>query len=332
MSPRSLKAILILAAALAASVLLRLLVGTSIGQHFGWPTALALPLRLDRLWVALTVGAALATGGVLLQSLLKNPLAAPDLIGAAAGAGLAVMLAVSLSSGDVAHLGSAFAVNAPAALIGSLGALALVYTLSQRRGFIEPVNLVLVGVIVSVVFGAVTMLIATLRSDQGFSAARWMVGSISDETRGWPVALVAAITLAGIAAGMAAGPAMDVAALGDDEAQSSGVNIARLRLLLFLISGILTAAAVVLAGPIGFVGLVCPHVARLMAGPGHRAVVLGAALAGAALVTAADAAGAAGGIITGGGRVPIGIITALVGGPVFILLLKQDAGAGGGNT
>jgi iron complex transport system permease protein len=318
-----------LAAVFAAAAAVRLVVGNDLG----WSgDAGVMGLRADRLLAGTIVGAALATGGVLLQSLLRNPLASPDLIGAAAGAGFAVMLSTLVGVGGGLALGPAFALHAPAALVGSLGALALVYGLAQRRGFIEPVSLVLIGVIVSVVCGAATMLLAFLRTDQGLDVARWMVGSISDDLIGWPVWAVGGVTLVGIALGAGFGRAMDVAALGDDEALSSGVNIATLRLALFVLSGVLTAAAVVLAGPIGFVGLVCPHVVRLLAGPGHRAVVIGAALAGATLVVLADAAGKAVAVWTMHGRVPIGIITALVGGPVFIGLLRRDTGRGGGNT
>ena len=105
------------------------------------------------------------------------------------------------------------------------------------------------------------------------------------------------------------------------QALSTGVPIARLRIALFLLSGVLTAVAVVLAGPVGFVGLVCPHIVRLLAGPAHRTLVLGSALAGATLIVAADAAVKA--VNLGGGRMPIGVITALVGGPVFIVLLRR---------
>ena len=271
------------------------------------------------------VGSSLAIGGVLLQSLLRNPLASPDLIGPAAGAGLAVMLrayvlyamGISTSADFVA---SGTAANAPAALAGAVGALALVYLLSQSRGFVETVSLVLIGVIVSILFGAATLFLANLLPDAGFRVARWMIGSLSEETSTAALAMVGVVVALGLGAGLFLGPAMDVAALGDDEARSVGLPLARLRLMLFILAGALTAGSVVLAGPVGFVGLVCPHVVRL-----HRVVVLGSALAGAALVVGADAATKA--VSLGGGRMPIGILTALIGGPVFIVLLRRDRNA-----
>lgn len=319
--PRAVYSLVFLAVILAAAAVLRMLVGTEIG----WPPPELLDLRLDRTVACIVVGAALAVGGVLLQSLLKNPLASPDLIGAAAGAGLAVMISVYL--GDLAGgsiLGPLAVGRGPAALAGSLAALAVVYLLAQRRGFVEPVSLVLVGVIVSVTCGAATLLLAHLMPSRTIDVGRWAIGTLSDEAGGWQLILAAAITLACIAAGMACARAMDVAALGDDEAQSTGVPIGRLRLLLFVLSGVLTAVAVALAGPIGFVGLVCPHVVRLMAGPGHRVLIPGAAMAGAALILLADAGTKA--WAAGQGRMPIGIVTALLGGPVFIVLLRRGAG------
>src|SRR5205085_2791747 len=148
------------------------------------------------------------------------------------------------------------------------------------------------------------------------------IGSLSEETSSGVLGLVAAGVGLGLIAGAALGPAMDVAALGDDEARSSGLGLARLRIGLFMLAGALTAGSVVLAGPVGFVGLVCPHIVRLSAGPSHRSLVLGSALAGGALVVGADALTKA--LSLDQGRMPIGILTALLGGPVFIVLLRRE--------
>jgi iron complex transport system permease protein len=329
MTRRAAVALAILVAALAAVVVFRLWVGP---EGFKWPhgdwsvASLEWELRSHRALSGLIVGASLGAAGVLLQSLLRNPLASPDLIGPSSGAALAVAIATYLRGRlsaanvqtDLAPLGTA-----PAALIGALAALATVYILSQRRGFIEPVSLILIGVIVSILAGAGTMLFANLMPpNQYFSVSRWTLGGISDETTTpalWAAGLGA---LACIVTGAVLGPAMDVAALSDDEARASGVNLSGLRISLFAGAGILTAIAVVLAGPIGFVGLVSPHIVRMIAGPAHRPLVIGAAIAGAALVLAADIGVRA--IHVSTGRLPIGILTALVGGPVFIALLKGD--------
>ncbi len=318
MSRRAALTILGLLALLALAVFLRLLAG-----DWRWPGGDILDLRLHRAVSAGVVGAALAAAGVMLQSLLRNPLASPDLLGLASGAGLAVMLATYIhyatASGPAVLPAAA---TAGAALAGSLATLALVYLLSQRRGFLEPVSLVLVGVIVSVMCGAATMFVAQLMPDRGFGVARWTIGALDDSVP-WPRLLaIAVVTLAGVAVGVFFGRAMDAASLSEDEARSVGVPLGALRITLFAAAGVLTAGAVVLAGPIGFVGLVCPHVVRLFAGPRHAPLVLGAAIAGAVLMLAADTGVKA--LDLASGRMPIGIITALVGGPVFILLLRRE--------
>jgi iron complex transport system permease protein len=311
-----------MAALLLLAVAARLLVGDA-QQGLRWPESPAVwELRAGRVWAAGAVGVALAVGGVFLQSLLRNPLASPDLIGPGAGAGLGVMIAVY--AGHAAGAGSLSTASlAGPALIGSLGALALVYTLAQRRGLVEPVSLVLVGVMTSITCGAITMLISRLLPpDAARVGSVWMFGSISDDVPGPVLWVVSAVAVAATAYGAFSGPAMDAMAMSEDEARSVGVPVGRMRLALFALAGILAAAAVVIAGPIGFVGLVCPHLFRLLAGPSHRALVLGAALAGAALVIGADAAVKA--WPTESGRLPVGVLTTLIGGPVFLALLRRD--------
>jgi iron complex transport system permease protein len=320
-SRRALLTLIAAAAILAAVVVLR----TGVGPDgFNWPREGEWDLRRSRILSGLAVGAALGVAGVLLQSLLRNPLASPDLIGPGAGAALAVTIATYLHglSGQAAHELPGIATG-PAALLGSLAALALVYSLSQRRGFVDPVSLVLIGVIVSIICGAATLLVSHLMPPtQSFTAARWTVGALSDETTPRTLWTAGALVLAAIAAGALLGPAMDVAALSEDEARATGVNLSWLRIALFAGAGLLTAVAVVLAGPVGFIGLVSPHLVRLLAGPAHRPLVIGAALVGAGLVVGADAAVRAIHLETG--RLPIGVLTALVGGPVFIVLLRTD--------
>jgi iron complex transport system permease protein len=301
-------------------VVLRLAVAPD-GLH--WPHAGELDLRRARVIAGIIVGGSLGGAGVMLQSLLRNPLASPDLIGPSAGAALAVALATYLRGraapgGELTPLATA-----PAALLGALGALAVVYALSQRKGFVEPVSLILIGVIVSIIAGAGTMLLANLMPpSQSFAVSRWTLGGISEETTSAALWASAAVALVSLVVGASLGPAMDVSALSDDEARASGVSLGWVRLALFAGAGALTAVAVGLAGPIGFVGLVSPHIVRLLAGPAHRPLVIGAALAGALLVVLADTGVRA--ITLPTGRMPIGILTALVGGPVFIALLRSD--------
>ncbi|MEM1185300.1 MAG: iron ABC transporter permease [Planctomycetota bacterium] len=296
----------------------RLLVG---GDGVGLPSSgIVWELRGVRLVAGLGVGAALAVAGVCLQSLLRNPLASPDLMGLAAGAGFCVTLAAYLSAGSDSG-GVLWSSHGPAALVGSVGALVLVWWLGQRDWLIDPVAMVLVGVVVSVMLGAATVFVQQLMPDRGESVRRWAMGLLSDELGWTDVGILAALVLVGAGAAWLMAPAMDAASLSEDESRSVGVRLGRVRFALFLVAGGLTAASVVVAGPIGFVGLVCPHAARLMGGPGHRGLIIAAGLAGAALVVASDALVKS--FTLGGGRMPIGVVTAAIGGPAFIWLLRR---------
>lgn len=334
MNPRA-KIILIgLGIALLLAIALRLTVGG------GGDGGLALPdsdviwtLRLARAAMGITVGASLALAGVLMQGLLRNPLASPDILGPAAGASLGLMLSLYFTGAGLTFTSTLLWQGGPA-LLGAVGAMALIFLLSQRRGLVDPVGLVLVGVVVNVLCGAGVMFVQYLMPDVGFSAARLLIGSLSDEAPHWLV-----YTLLGLTGGATLltawrGRAMDAAALSDDEATSVGVRLGLLRAALFLGSGVLTAGAVILAGPIGFVGLVCPHLVRLLLGRSgggsaglHRPLAIGAALAGATLITGGDALVKA--INLGSGRMPLGVLTALIGGPALILLLRRRMVAGG---
>ncbi len=321
MRPRPTFTILVLLALLALLGALRLCVGPA---GVGLPTdGAAWELRGIRVAGAALVGIALASGGVMLQCLLRNPLASPDLMGLASGAGLGVVVATYISAlagfGALSHGATAFS-----ALSGSLASLVLVYTLSQRRGLIEPVTLILIGVIVSVVAGSGTVFVQSLMPDRGTSASRWLLGSLSDELT-WPQLAwgAAAVLLMNLLAWTRAS-AMDAMSLSDDEARSVGVPLGRVRVLLLAGSGVLAAAAVVIAGPIGFVGLVCPHLVRMGAGPSHRVLLPGAAIAGAALVVGADVLVRT--LTFDSGRMPLGVITAMLGGPVLIAMLRASGG------
>jgi len=297
----------------------RMLVGSGT---LGWAeSGMIAELRGHRVAGGAVVGCALGVAGVFLQSLLRNPLAAPDLMGLSAGAGFALTV-VSFFAGGALGAGA----SAVPALIGAVAVLGLVYGLSQRRGLIDPVVMILVGVIVSILLGAGKMLVASLMPDRGVGTARWMMGAISEETSGLVVGLGGALVAAVLVIGLLMGRAFDASALGEDEARSVGVRVGRVRGVQLVGAGMLTAVSIVLAGPIGFVGLVCPHLARLCLGAGHRGLIVGAGLLGIALVVGADAATK--GFVTEAGRVPIGIVTSLIGGPVFLGMLIGSRRAG----
>lgn len=307
-------------ALLALAVALRLLVGPDgVGD---WPRDGAeFELRLLRVASGATVGAALAVSGVLLQSLLRNPLASPAVLGLTSGASLGVMISIYLgflATGAVVQ----YEPPALSALLGAMATLGVVYAIAQRRGMIDPVTLILVGVIVSLIAGALTMLVMHLLPAGGLAASvQWTLGSLNDDVRWSRLTLVGVVSLIGIGAGAFLGPAMDAAALSDDEARAVGVRLTALRITLFLLAGTLTSGSVLLAGPIAFVGLVIPHLVRALGGPSHRTLVVSSAMGGAALIVLADTLVRV--IDLGSGRMPIGVLTALVGGPVFLVILLR---------
>lgn len=307
---------------------LRLAVGGGVGvatsggtrallHGIGFPTNPDVwELRSVRALSASVVGCALAVSGVMLQSLLRNTLASPDIMGLASGSGFAVILSMLVFAG-VESSGA----NAAAALAGALGAMAVIYLLSQRGGLIDPSSLVLVGVIISIICAAGTQLVRYMMPVQRVDVMRLILGALRDDVTTIELLGVGLVTLAATVIGVCVGRSMDAASLSDDEARSVGVRLGSLRALLFILSGALAAGSVVLAGPIGFVGLICPHVVRWMAGPSHRVLIVGSALAGMALMLFADSLVRL--IELPSGRLPISVVTSIIGGPIFIWMLRR---------
>lgn len=308
-----------LAIALLGVAALRLLVGP---EGLDPPRdTLEWSLRIGRVLSGAAVGGALGAAGVMLQALLRNPLAAPAVLGLTAGAGFGVTLVTFLGFSTAGAIAGQSATGL-GALLGAIAVLVIVYSLAQRRGVIEPVTLILVGVVVSMICAAGTVLLQHLMPERGLVATmRWLFGSLRDDAPRLATYSVLALTSLCVIVGAKLGPAMDAASLDDDEARSVGVSLHRLRLVLLSLAGALTAGSVVIAGPIGFVGLICPHAVRYVVGPSHRTLVAGSTLLGATVIIGADALIRV--IDLGAGRMPIGVLTALVGGPAFIWLLRS---------
>ncbi len=287
------------------------------------PPADLLELRALRVLSGIAVGASLGVAGTLMQSLLRNPLASPDLMGVASGSGLAVLLAALVAG----PLGLSFGViAAPAALAGSLLTLTLIYLLARSRGIggsggASVVGLTLIGVAIGFMFGSAGMLVQHLLADRGLAAQRWLLGSLRDDLPLAAVLVCLAVVALGLLAAMRRARAMDVSALGDDAARTMGLSLPAHRGALFFLAGTLAAVSVYLAGPIGFVGLIAPHLVRLLAGPAHRTLLPGSAFLGAAIVLVADCMVRA--LDLSSGRLPLGVVTSLIGGPVLIAMLRR---------
>ena len=314
-----------LGALVALACLLRLLIDRDPNSGvvaLRWPDDSYSAFRATAMVIGIIVGASLATSGVLLQALLRNPLASPFILGISSGAGLGVMAGLYWREElKLPMIGG----NEFPAVIGACAALAIVFALGRRRGWLDPLTLVLVGVVISTICAAGIMFFQHL-VDKGLltNFTRWLMGTIpdaADSSSLWTAAVVAAC---GLLIAFACGRAMDAATFGDDEARSIGLSIGPLRIVLFLLAGTMTATTVALAGPIGFIGLIAPHLGRLLVGPRHRELVIAAAMIGAILILGADVARQA--IELGGGRMPIGIFTAIIGGPIFIWLLRTGRG------
>ena len=272
--------------------------------------------RLPRVLAAALVGSSLALSGVVFQALLRNPLASPDTLGVSAGASLGAMLAITLDADF-----SAFGISAVplSSFAGSFGALAIVYGLStaRRRGT-STVVLLLGGVTVHALLGAVIGFVQYLSDfTQTFRNVRWLMGSL-DVASYAPIA-AALVPIAISWVGFASLPrVLDLISVGTDSASARGVDVERSERIALVSASLATGASVALAGPVSFVGLIAPHLVRLIVGADHRLVLPASALFGAAFLIASDLVART---IIAPLEIPVGIITAIVGGPLFLWLL-----------
>ena len=309
----------ILLSVLGLSVLLAL---TSGGLPLSALDAAVLGLRARRVASGLVVGAGLSLSGVAMQCLLQNPLADPFLLGMSGGASLgAVAVVVLLGVG--AWVG-------PAAALGALGAAALVATVARSHGaLLPPTRLILAGVAAAAMMGALTTLLLQLVPREGVLRATlfWTAGSLGATPTLW-TGIAAAAVLGSIAWLRLRAGWMDRMLLGEETARSLGVPTARFRVSLLGIAAVLTGACVAVGGLIGFVGLVGPHLARLLWGPGHARLVPRAALMGALVLVPADWLART---ALYPRELSVGVLTALLGGPLFLALLRQRSYAFGGS-
>ena len=270
-------------------------------------------IRLPRVLLGAMVGASLAVAGTILQGVMRNPLASPGIIGVSAGGGLAgilVMLALPQFG--------AFLV--PAAFCGSLGTAVLVYLLAWRRG-VNPVRLILAGVAVSSMLGAFSSTILLLNAEQAGGVLDFTIGSLA--TRSWPqIRQAGPYMAAGLAAALFLSRRLNILALGDEVAAGLGIRVERTRLLLLTSAALLAASAVSVAGLLGFVGLIAPHIVRIVIGTDNRFLVPGSALFGAAMVVGCDTAGR---MVMEPSELPAGVIMSLLGPPFFLWLLRRHS-------
>jgi iron complex transport system permease protein len=287
-------------------------------------------LRLPRVLLAAIVGAGLSVAGVTLQALLRNPLADPFVFGLSGGAAIGTALAVAATGTTLGATGAAvagFLGLLPAqfaAVLGSLAAALLVFTLGRARGRLHPERALLVGVVFNSFASALVIALeAILAPEKTQAVLLWLAGTLGYEP-GSVLAVSGAVVLsAGLLLTALAGR-LNLLALGDEGAAALGVDVESTRLLAFFAASAAVGAAVALTGLVGFVGLVVPHAVRIVTGPDHRVVLPASALGGAAFLILCDALARI--LFRGlGAEPPVGAVTALLGAPLFVLLLRRRA-------
>ena len=277
--------------------------------------------RLARALVAASCGAGLAISGVILQSLLRNALAEPYLLGISAGASTGAVLV------SVAGLGAGAISMTTGAFFGAVCAFALVALLAHAAGsggLRNSAQIVLAGIAGSQLFNALTSLIITKSgsAEQARGIMFWLLGNLSG-VRWSDTLLTTCIAVAGMAVCLWHARALDAFTFGSESAAALGVAVRRVQLVLLLVAALITAVMVSIVGAIGFVGLVIPHAARFMVGVRHRRLIPASALIGAVFLIAADVISRT---LIPGQVLPIGVITALVGAPVFAGILLKGRG------
>ncbi len=289
------------------------------------PTALpaadiVLRIRLPRLLLGGIVGASLSVSGVLFQALLRNPLADPFVLGVSGGAALGGIVVLGLGSA----LGLGYAAVPPAAFLGSILTALLLFAVAGGRGRLSSTSLLLTGVVFNAIASAAIVFVASLSGlSEGTSIFLWLIGSLS-AARESATLLCALFLLGGLAIVWPQARRLDLLALGEESAAQLGVDVERVKRLLLAATSLMVGAAVSVSGLIGFVGLIIPHLLRLLLGPDHRLLVPASALGGAVFLILCDTTART---VLRGGELPVGAITALAGGPLFLFLLRRQEGS-----
>ena len=281
---------------------------------------IVLDVRLPRIMSALLVGASLGVAGAVFQGLLLNPLADPFTIGVSAGAAFGATLAILLPT----FMFLPAFLSGPAlvpwfAFVGALFSLALVYFIASRRGRVMPESMILAGVIVASFLSALISFCQSIAGEKLVSVVFWIMGGFSGAlwSQVWlllPYCLICMLIL------QANAGALNIMAMGDSTALQLGVEVYKVRRRLLMVAALLTAVAVSVSGVIGFVGLVVPHINRILLGPDHRRLLPASALLGGLVLVAADTLART---VAGATEIPVGVVTALLGAPFFCVIFKK---------
>ncbi len=274
-------------------------------------------IRLPRIILSFLVGSALATGGVLMQGLIRNPMADPYIVGTSAGAGLGATIAMILNL-NLNFLGLS---TVPLfAFIGALVTVFMVYKVSQHNGRIPVVHFLLAGMAVGFLLSALTSLLMVLGVKDYYKVVYWMMGSMAQGS--WSeVKIIWPYLLIGLSTAIYLAKDLNLILLGEETAHNLGVNVERTKRISLITTALLTASAVSVSGVIGFVGLIIPHIVRLLIGPDHRKLVISASIFGGGFLMLSDTIAR---IAAAPLEIPVGVITALFGGPFFLYQLRTS--------
>jgi len=288
-------------------------VNLNLSELFSGENRQILQLRFARVFLAIISASGLAVSGIILQAILRNPLAEPYLLGTSSGAGLLAVGAIVLG---VSTLYIPFA-----AFLGAILSTLLVYSLSKKSGRLGVQSLILSGVIVSIAFSAIIVfLLSTSNKEAMHGIAWWLWGSL--EVFDYKLLfIVSIIVILGILAAGLFSKELNAISLGEEEALHLGINVELLKKILLFLVALITAAIISVCGIIGFVGLIIPHTARLIVGPNHKALIPVSCLISAAFMVLCDIISRT---LFSPSEIPIGVVTAIIGAPVFIFLLKRS--------
>lgn len=272
-----------------------------------------LQIRLPRVLLAMIVGAGLSVAGATFQALLRNPLAEPYILGISSGGTVGALVAMMLGLGVSQFLPPLFS------FLGSLSVMLLVFTLGYRRGSLDTNALLLSGIMVGAFFSAMVLLFTAVMNQDIRTTYLWLIGNLgAAEIRSVVLLLPLMILAAGVL--IAQARFFNLIATGDETAMHLGVEVERVKRISYLMASLVTGLSVSVSGVIGFVGLVVPHACRLMFGPDHRLLLPASFLAGAIYLLLCDLVSR---VLLSPSEIPVGVVTAVIGAPVFIYLLKR---------
>jgi len=287
------------------------------GQDQGAAATILFRVRLPRVLMAGIVGAALSVAGASFQAILRNPLAEPFILGVSGGGALGAIIAILLGL-EATFLG--LSIRPILAFAGSFGAMLAVFSIARTQGRLPTHTLLLAGVIANAFLSAIIMFLISITSQEKVhSMVFWMMGNISSERYSTTLGIAVYVAIGSVIL-FGEARAFNILSLGEESAHHLGVSVERVKLIVFLAASLVTGAVVSVSGLIGFIGLIVPHITRLTLGPDHRLLLPASLFVGAIFLMICDTAARS---LIAPAEIPVGVITALLGGPFFIWLLRR---------